>query len=180
MIINLEFLILDYIIIFLTVIFIMFAFWKGFINSILSLLTWVGSVFITVFTYEFLSNYLSKLLLNISFFSEFVQIVSVLSILVSIPLIFLLSLFILKRIRKILSSDLDKQIFGIILDKFFGSLYGIAFSYIMFSAILYFTNNNNFEIISNFNIFLIDNSNILKQISEYNENIIGFYTKTAD
>ena len=37
MIINLEFLTLDYIIIFLTVIFIMFAFWKGFINSILSL-----------------------------------------------------------------------------------------------------------------------------------------------
>ena len=96
MIINLEFLILDYIIIFLTVIFIMFAFWKGFINSILSLLTWVGSVFITVFTYEFLSNYLSKLLLNISFFSEFVQIVPVLSILVSIPLI----IFIFKNQQK--------------------------------------------------------------------------------
>ena len=180
MIINIEYLIFDYVILILTVIFIIFGFWKGFINSILSLLTWVGSVFITIFTYDFLSNYLSNLFLSISFFSNFEQIVSILSIFISIPLIFLLSLFIFKRVRKILSNDLDKQILGLILDKFFGALYGLAFSYIIFSAILYFTDNNNFEIVYNFNNFLIDNSNILNQISEYNSNIIGFYSETKE
>tara|TARA_B100001029_G_C14967021_1_gene397921 strand:+ start:112 stop:654 length:543 start_codon:yes stop_codon:yes gene_type:complete len=171
--INFDFLLFDYIVLLFTLIFVIFSFWKGFINSILGLLTWVGSVFITIFTYEFLSNYLNNIFLNIDFLSNYEQITYILSFLISIPLIFLLSLFLLKRIRKILSSDLDKQILGIILDKFFGIIYGLIFSYVIYSSVLYFTNNNEFMILKNFNIFLKNNSNILNQISTYNENIIS-------
>ena len=88
----------------------------------------------------------------------------------------MISLFLLKRVRKILSSDLDKQILGLILDKFFGSLYGLLFTYIIASTLLYFTNNNDLKILNNFNIFLIENSNILNQISNYNDNIFDIYT----
>ncbi len=174
-ILSLNLLLFDYVIITLSLLIILFSFWKGFINSILGLLTWVGSVFITIYTYEYLSTYLINLLLNINFLKSFEQFVSILSILISIPLIFLLSLFILKRIRKILSNDLDKQILGIILDKFFGAIYGLVFSYIIYSTVLYFTENNSFRLLNNFNIYLIENSNILKQISEYNQNIINIY-----
>ena len=109
---------------------------------------------------------------------RFEQFVSVISIIISIPIIFLISLFILKRVRKFLNSDLDKQILGIIFDKFFGTLYGIVFSYIIFSSLLYLADNNELELLNNFYIFIVENSNILNQISEYNKNIIESYTST--
>ena len=177
-IINIDLLVFDYIILALSVVIIIFTFWRGFINSILGLLTWVGSLFITIYTYEYLSQYLNNLLLNINFLSGFEQIISIFSIIISIPIIFLISLFILKRIRKFLNSDLDKQILGVIFDKFFGILYGILFSYIIYSSVLYLTDNNDVEILKNFHLFFVENSNILNQISEYNNNIIDSYTNT--
>ena len=173
---NFELIFFDYVILILTVIIITFSFWKGFISSILGLLTWIGSVFITIYAYQYLSDFLSEQLLNINFLQRFEQFVIVISIIISIPIIFLTSLFILKRIRKFLNSDLDKQIFGIIFDKFFGTLYGVVFSYIFFSAVLYLTANN--EILNNFYLFLVERSNILNQISEYNNSIIETYTNT--
>ncbi len=173
--INFTFLSFDYVVLLLTIIFVIFSFWKGFINSILGLLTWIGSIFITIFTYEYLSNYLNNIFLNIDFLSNFQQITFILSFVISIPLIFLLSLFILKRVRKILSSDLDKQILGLILDKFFGIIYGIIFSYIIYSTILYFTNNNDISILKNTNNFLKNNSYILNQIDNYNSNLINYF-----
>ena len=175
---NFELIFFDYVVLILTAIIIIFSFWKGFINSILGLLTWIGSVFITIYAYQYLSNFLSEQLLNINFLQRFEQFVSVISIVISIPLIFLFSLFILKRFRKFLNSDLDKQILGIIFDKFFGTLYGIMFSYIIFSSLLYLTDNNELELLNNFYSFLVENSNILNQISEYNNNIIEAYTNT--
>ncbi len=177
--INTNFLIFDYIVIIISIIIIIFSTWKGFINSILGLLTWVGSVFITIYTYEYLSNYLNKIFLNISFLNNFEQFVAILTILISIPLIFLLSLFILKRIRKVISSDLDKQILGIIFDKFFGAIYGLIFTYVIFSTLLYFTNNN-ISILKNLNNFFIENSNVLNQIHQYNENIIQIYSNNLE
>ena len=179
-IINIDLLVFDYIILALSVVIIIFTFWRGFINSILGLLTWVGSLFITIYTYEYLSQYLNNLLLNINFLSGFEQIISIFSIIISIPIIFLISLFILKRVRKILSSDLDKQILGIILDKFFGIIYGIIFSYVIYSTVMYFTINSKIETINNFNIFLIENSNILKKISNNNNNIIQIYSASGE
>ena len=170
-----DLLFFDYVVLLLSLIIIIFSFWKGFINSVLGLLTWVGSVFITIYTYEYLSGYLNSLLISTNLLSGFDQFVSVFSLVISIPLIFILSLFILKRIRKILNSDLDKQVFGIILDKFFGLVYGVIFSYVIFSTLLYFTNDNRIELVTNINIFLVENSNILKQISLYNENLISIY-----
>ena len=84
--INFEILPFDYLVIILTLIFIIFSFWKGFINSILGLLTWIGSIFITVFSYNYLSDYINEILLNIDFLSNLSQFTYILSIIVSIPL----------------------------------------------------------------------------------------------
>ena len=175
---NFELIFFDYVVLILTAVIVIFSFWKGFINSILGLLTWVGSVFVTIYSYQYLSDFLSEQLLNINFLQRFEQFVSVISIIISIPIIFLISLFILKRIRKFLNSDLDKQILGVIFDKFFGILYGILFSYIIYSSVLYLTDNNDVDILNNFHLFFVENSNILMQISEYNNNIIESYTST--
>ncbi len=175
---SIELLFFDYIVLTLTLIFILFGIWKGFISSVLSLLTWVGSVFITIYSYEYLSVYLNNILLNIDFFSRFEEFTTILTSVLTIPIIFLLSLFILKRIRKIISKDLDKQVLGLIFDKFFGIAYGIIFSYVFLSTILYLTNNNNIDLLYNLNIFFNENSNILKLISEYNENFFQYYNNS--
>jgi len=175
---NFELIFFDYVVLILTTIIIVFSCWRGFINSILGLLTWIGSLFITIYAYQYLSNFLSEQLLNIDFLQRFEQFVSIISIIISIPIIFLISLFLLKRVRKFLNSDLDKQILGIIFDKFFGTLYGIVFSYIIFSSLLYLVDNNELELLNNLYLFLVENSNILNKISEYNNNIIESYTNT--
>ena len=146
---NFELIFFDYVVLILTAVIVIFSFWKGFINSILGLLTWVGSVFVTIYSYQYLSDFLSEQLLNINFLQRFEQFVSVISIIISIPIIFLISLFILKRIRKFLNSSM-----------------------------LYLTDNNDVEILNNFHLFFVENSNILMQISEYNNNIIESYTST--
>ena len=45
-------------------------------------------------------------------------------------------------------------------------------------SILYLTYNNDLEILKNFHLFFVENSNILNYISEYNNNIIENYTNT--
>jgi uncharacterized membrane protein required for colicin V production len=90
--------------------------------------------------------------------------------LISIPLIFLISLFILKKIRKIISSDIDKQILGLLVDKIFGFLFGFLFSYIIFSTIIYFTNN--FEFLNFLNEWLLNNSYLLSQLDSFNESLL--------
>ena len=97
---NFELIFFDYVVLILNAVIVIFSFWKGFINSILGLLTWVGSVFVTIYSYQYLSNFLSEQLLNINFLQGFEQFVSIISIIIAIPIIFLISLFILKRIRK--------------------------------------------------------------------------------
>jgi len=179
-ILNLQILAFDYVIIALTLVIVFFYFWRGFINSILSLLTWIGSLFITIFSYKYLSSYLNNILLNIEFLSNFDQFNYILSILISIPLIFLLSLFILKRIRKIISNDLDKKLLGYVLDKFFGIIYGFLFSYIIFSSVIYFTTNNDITILNNFNYFLLDSSNILKKINLFNDNVLNYFITNTE
>ena len=174
-ILGIDLLILDFVIIILSIIIIFFSFLKGFINSVLALLTWIGSIFITIYFYKFLSDYISNLLININLLSDFEQFLDIISIIISIPTVFLISLLILKRLRKFLSSDLDKQLIGIVFDKLFGVIYGLLFSYVIFSTILYFTSNSNFDLLNNINSFLLQNSNIMINISEYNNNIINLY-----
>ena len=64
-------------------------------------------------------------------------------IIISIPIIFIISLFILKKIRIFISADLDKNIVGITLDKLFGLVYGVVFSCIILSALLILTDRYN-------------------------------------
>ena len=118
---------LDYILLFITLLFVFFSIWKGLIQSILGLMTWIGSIFITLFFYEKLSNYFSTKLNEFEFF-ENTGLSEIISIIISIPIIFILSLIILRKIRKLITSDLDKATLGIILDKSFGIVYGLFFS----------------------------------------------------
>jgi len=163
---------IDHIILTIGLIVVIFCFWKGIINSILGLLTWIGSIIITIYFYNNLSNYINKQLLNIEIFNNYEQITNLISILISIPIIFLISLFILKKLRKIISSDLDSQILEKIIDKVFGFLFGFLFNYIIFSTIIY--GINNFVFLSTLNNFLLENSYILKEIDTFNNNLLNY------
>ena len=139
--------------------------------SILGLLTWIGSIIITIYFYTSLSDFLNSQLLNFNILKNYEQITDILATLISIPLIFLISLFILKKIRKIISSDINKQILGLLIDKIFGFLFGFIFSYIIFSTIIYFTNN--FELLNFLNEWLLDNSYLLSELDEFNNSLLN-------
>ena len=160
---------LDYVLLIIAILFIIFSAWKGLIQSILGLPTWVGSIIITLYSYNAFSNFIDTQLLKIKLFHNYEMISNILSIIISIPVTFLISLFILKKIRKFLSSDLDKQIFGIIIDKVFGVLYGLIFTYFIYSTILFTLKKFNFE---DLNQWFIDNSQILNIINNINEQYI--------
>ena len=159
----------DYIIVVILIILISFCFLRGFIQSLLGLLTWVGSILITIYSYETLSNFIVKQILKINFFQQFEYLSNIGSLVISIPIIFIITLFILKRIRKLLSSDLDKEIFGLILDKFFGLIYGVIFSYIILTSIIIILKRFEFNTLNN---WLIDNSNIIYIVNNFNEDYI--------
>jgi len=163
---------IDHIILTIGLIIVIFCFWKGIISSILGLLTWIGSIFITIYFYNNLGSFINKQLLNIEILKNYEQITNLISIILSIPIIFLISLFILKKLRKIISSDLDSQIFGKIIDKVFGFLFGFLFNYIIFSTIIY--GINNFEFLSTLNNFLLENSYILQEIDTFNNNLLNY------
>ncbi len=165
---------LDYIFLAIASILVIFCFWKGIIASILGLLTWIGSIIITIYFYTDLSDFLNSQLLYINFFSNIDQITNILSILISIPIIFLVSLFILKKIRKIISSDIDKQILGVVIDKLFGFLFGFVFNYIIFSTIIYFTND--FEFLKFINTWLLENSYLLSELESFNNSLLETIT----
>ena len=162
---------LDYIILAIGCLIVFFCFWRGITSSILGLLTWLGSIIITIYFYSDLSNFLNSQLLNIDILKNYEQITNILSTLISIPLIFLISLFILKKIRKIISSDIDKQILGLLVDKILGFLFGFVFSYIIFSTIIYFTNN--FELLNFLYEWLLESSYLLSELDNFNDNLLN-------
>ena len=163
----------DYIILFISLIIIIFSFMRGFINSILSLLTWVGSVIITIYSYNSFSDFFIKQLLKINLFSNFESYLTLPIIIISIPIIFIISLFILKKIRIFISADLDKNIVGIILDKLFGLIYGVVFSCIILSALLILTDRYNE--LKKVNKWLTKNSNIAFKINDLNQKFFNSY-----
>ena len=159
----------DYILLTIIFIIILFCCWKGFIQSLLSLLTWIGSILITVYAYESLAGYLTKKLLNIDFFQKYEYLSNIGSILITIPLIFLGSLFILKRVRKFLSSDLDKQVLGIFFDKVFGLIYGVIFSYLLISTMLIILKRFDFDLVHQ---WANNNSNIVLIVENFNSKYV--------
>ena len=162
----------DYIFLCISILFVLFSAWKGFISSILGLLTWVGSIIITIYTYGALSSFIYNQLINIDLFSDYAQITDMIAFIISIPLIFLVSLFLLKKIRKVLNNDLDKQFLGRILDKFFGLLYGFVFSYLIFSTFLF--GLENFSYFTSLNNWIMNNSYILQSINDLNTFLITY------
>ena len=155
----------DYILLAIISIVVIFCLLKGFIQSILSLLTWVGSILITIYSYQSLSDFLNKQFLNINFLSKYEYLTTIGSLIISVPIIFIISLFILKRIRKILSSDLDKQILGVMFDKFFGIIYGLIFSYIIITSMIILLQR--FELKS-LEKWITENSTIILEIKNTN------------
>ena len=91
MINNLLF--LDYVLIVITTLFVFFSIWKGFIQSILGLMTWIGSIIITVIFYEKLSIYLSLQLNQINFL-ENTGLSQIISKILSIIILFIILLII--------------------------------------------------------------------------------------
>ena len=163
---------IDHIIITIGSILVIFCFWKGIVNSILGLLTWIGSILITIYFYTSLSDLISIQLLKIEVLSNYEQITDLLSTLLSIPIIFLFSLFILKKLRNIISSDLDSQILGKIIDKILGFLFGFIFNYIIFTTVIYVIHN--FEFLNNFNNFLFENSFLLNELNTFNSTLLNY------
>ena len=174
----------DYFILGISIVIIIISFWKGFVNSILSLLTWIGSILITIYSWNWFSNFLIVDQLNkINFLNEN-PINEYIGMLISIPIIFLITLFILKKFRRIITDDVDKQILGKLLDKVFGLFYGLLFSYILFSAFLHLSDElekylpNKWEI--DIKKTLISNSNILEMIENTNTNIKKIIYNSSD
>ena len=160
----------DYIILVIVFIIIIFSTWRGFIQSLLGLLTWVGSILITIYSYNSFASFITKQLLNINIFENYERTTNIGSIIIAIPLIFLISLFILKRIKLLISTDLDKKILGIIFDKFFGFIYGLVFSYAIIIAMLLMLERFEFN---NLKLWLNNNSNVISLTNQLNLKIIG-------
>ena len=142
---------------------------KGFINSLLGLLTWVGAILITIYSYLSISDFLTKQIMKINFFESYGYLTNIFFIIITIPLIFLISLFILKRIRGLLISDINNNILGIILDKIFGFIYGLVFFYIILTTGIIFIDKFNLDF---FNEWLNNNTMIIQNINNFNNEYI--------
>ena len=161
----------DHIILIISLIFIFFSFWKGFINSILSLLTWAGSILITIYSYDAIAAFLLKQMLQINFLNNMGYITKIISIIITIPIVFIVTLFILRKIRKFITADIDKEILGAVFDKIFGLIYGIIFSYAILSAVIILIDHLNYQPIAD---WYNQNSYILYNIEKFNINNFNF------
>ena len=165
---------LDYIFISIGIIIIIFSFWRGVVNSILGLFTWIGSIFITFYFYDYLSSFIETQLIKTNFLSE--EFSYYLSIGLAIPVIFLLSIFLLKKIRKILSTELDKGFIGLILDKIFGLIFGFIYCYIIISTLIFCLSKYDFFQSRDIDIWFNKYSNIIKTTENYNNNLLKYIT----
>ena len=81
---------LDYIILIIIIFFILFSAWKGFIQSVLGLMTWLGSILITLYSYAEFANFINSQLMKIKIFQNYEFLSNILSVTIAIPIIFLL------------------------------------------------------------------------------------------
>ena len=168
---NLELISLfDYFLIIFLTVSIVFSFIKGFIQSLLGLLTWIGAVIVTLIFYENIANYFTSYLNNISFLEKS-GLSLIISTVLSIPFIFLVSLIILKKMRSMISNNFQKSSIGNILDKILGIFYGFIFGTLLVAILIITINNfsNNFET-SNF----IQNSYIYPFIKGLNNYLLDY------
>jgi len=162
----------DYFILVILIISIFFSFIKGFTQSLLGLLTWIGAAILTLIFFDNLSNFISNYMNRVEFL-ETSGLSSIISTILSIPFIFLLSLIILRKIKSLISSDFQKSSLGNFFDKIFGIIYGLMFGIIIISIVIVIINNifNNFESSK----FIID-SNFYPYIDKLIKNYLIEYT----
>tara|TARA_B110000014_G_C20030729_1_gene535236 strand:+ start:499 stop:1065 length:567 start_codon:yes stop_codon:yes gene_type:complete len=167
--------ILDYFIIIILTISIIISFIKGFTQSLLGLLTWIGAAILTLIFYENLSNYIGNYINKISILEKSGLSV-IISTILSIPFIFLLSLIILRKLKSFISSDFQKSSLGNFFDKIFGAIYGFIFGFLLISILIIVTNNifNNFSTTK-----FINKSFIYPYIENFNKNYLIKYTPLA-
>mgnify|MGYP001499502518 FL=1 len=125
----------DYISVIILAFTIFFSFYRGFVQSLLSLLTWIGAVILTLIFYETLSNFLTYYLNRVSFLEQS-GLSSIISTILSIPFVFLASLIVLKKIRSMISADFQKSSLGNLLDKILGLIYGLVFGLLIITLLL--------------------------------------------
>tara|TARA_Y100000741_G_scaffold260921_1_gene201598 strand:- start:88 stop:654 length:567 start_codon:yes stop_codon:yes gene_type:complete len=164
---------LDYLITILSILIIVFSAWKGFIQSLLGILSWIGAILISVNFHPFLGDIILDQVSKLEFIARLnLPLEGIIKYLIAIPITFILSFYLLKKFRKFITSDLDKGILGTIIDKFFGIIFGIIFSYIILSTILIsnsIISSNWYE--KNIVLLLKNNSTILIKIDEINQYI---------
>ena len=74
----------DYILLVIVFFITIFSFWKGFIQSVLGLMTWIGSVLITLYSYDAFANFLNSQLIKIDFLKNFETFTNIFSLILSI------------------------------------------------------------------------------------------------
>jgi len=164
---------LDYLIISLSLFIIFFTTLKGFVQSILALMTWIGSIFITMHFHKYLSELISNQMSKWDSISQLLPVHEISKYVLAIPIMFFISLFILKKFKKFISSDLNKNFFGMLLDRMFGLVFGVAFSYIILTTILLSPSIFEFNWLKeNFIPSLIKNSKLIIEIDKINNVII--------
>ena len=131
--------IFDYFIIIILIISMFFSFLKGFTQSLLGLLTWIGAAILTIIFQENLAEIIGKSIDQIDFINT--KLSMIIARILSIPFIFLLSLIILRKIKSLISSDFQKSSLGNFWDKIFGAAYGFIFGFIVLSLLLLVINN---------------------------------------
>ena len=89
-------------------------------------MTWIGSIFITIHFHKYLSEFISNQMAKFDIISRLLPVHEISKYVLAIPILFFISLFILKKFKKFISSDLDKNFLGILLDKIFGLVFGVA------------------------------------------------------
>ena len=162
----------DYFIFIIILISIIFSFIKGFVQSLLGLLTWIGATIITLIFYENLSNFISNYLNRIDFIEQS-GFSDILSTGLSIPFIFLLSLILLRKIKSLISTNFQKSSLGTFFDKIFGIIYGFTFALIIISV----TTITIEKIYNNFtDTRLIKNSTIYPYLNTFNKDYVIKYT----
>lgn len=162
----------DYFILIIIIISMIFSFMKGFVQSLLGLLTWIGSTIITLIFYENLSNFISSYINRIEFFEQSGLSV-IISTVLSIPFIFLLSLILLRKIKSLISTNFQKSSLGTFFDKIFGIIYGFTFGLIIISI----TTITIEKIYKNFqNTKLINNSTLYTYLDIINKDYIIKYS----
>ena len=172
---------IDYLLLILSLIFILLSTFKGFVKSILGIFTWIGAILISIYFHEYLNILIINQLSKWELLAKNLPINNISKYIIAIPLIFIISLFLLRRLRNFITSDLNNSYLGKLADKFFGFIFGLFFSYIVFSTILISPTLIKFNWYKeNIILPLQENSKILDEVANINKKLNPQTINTID